>query len=195
MRMLREGDPHGPVWRPGETDVSIRPGWFYHPAEDARVRSVDDLVNLYFTSVGRNSKLLLNVPPTREGLLHDVDVERLSRMRAALTSLFGWNLAASRRATWRRTDRTAALDVDLGAVRRFSIVDLREPIARGQHVARFRVIASDAPSSEGRVIAAGTTIGYRRLLRLDAPVSGRFVRVTVDEAVAAPERLTLGLYA
>lgn len=195
MRMLREGDPHGPVWRPGETDVSIRPGWFYHPAEDARVRSVDDLVNLYFTSVGRNSKLLLNVPPTREGLLHDVDVERLSQMRAALTSLFGWNLAASRRATWRRTGRTAALDVDLGAVRRFSIVDLREPIARGQHVARFRVIASDAPSSEGRVIAAGTTIGYRRLLRLDAPVSARFVRVTVDEAVAAPERLTLGLYA
>jgi alpha-L-fucosidase len=195
MRMLREGDPRGSTWRPGETDVSIRPGWFYHPAEDARVRSVDNLVNLYFTSVGRNSKLLLNVPPTREGLLHDVDVDRLSRMRVALTERFGWNLAASRRANWRRRGTTATLEVDLGAARQFSIVDLREPIARGQTVARFHVTASDRRDAAERTIATGTTIGYRRLFRLDAPITARILRVVVDEAVGAPERLTLGLYA
>ena len=86
-KMLREGDPNGTVWRPGETDVSIRPGWFYHPAEDARVRSVDNLVNLFFTSVGRNSKLLLNVPPTRDGLIHAVDAERLAGMRTRLREM------------------------------------------------------------------------------------------------------------
>jgi alpha-L-fucosidase len=64
MDMLRHGDPSGLAWRPGETDVSIRPGWFYHAAEDDKVRSVENLVRLYFTSTGRNSKLLLNVPPT-----------------------------------------------------------------------------------------------------------------------------------
>src|SRR5690242_12364215 len=68
---LQHGDPTGTVWRPAEVDVSIRPGWFHHAAEDARVRSVDNLVTLYETSVGRNGKLLLNVPPTRDGRLHD----------------------------------------------------------------------------------------------------------------------------
>ena len=65
---LQHGDPAGTVWRPAEADTSIRPGWFYHPAEDARVLSVDALVDLYYRSVGRNAKLLLNVPPTRDGL-------------------------------------------------------------------------------------------------------------------------------
>jgi alpha-L-fucosidase len=73
------------VWRPGETDVSIRPGWFYHPAEDAKVKTVDQLVDLYFTSVGRNSKLLLNVPPTRAGLLHETDVARIAEWLVAST--------------------------------------------------------------------------------------------------------------
>ena len=96
---LQNGDPDGTVWRPGETDVSIRPGWFYHPAEDGRVKTVDQLVDLYFTSVGRNSKLLLNVPPTRAGLLHETDVERLTGMRRLLSVLFQNDLAnaASRR--------------------------------------------------------------------------------------------------
>jgi alpha-L-fucosidase len=69
---LQHGDRDGTVWRPGETDVSIRPGWFYHPAEDARVRTGEPRGALLH-SVGRNSKLLLNVPPTRDGLLHATD--------------------------------------------------------------------------------------------------------------------------
>src|SRR5205814_1608064 len=77
---LQHGTPDGTAWRPGETDVSIRPGWFHHSAEDQRVKSVDELIELYFTSVGRNSKLLLNVPPTRAGLLHSTDVAQLLEM-------------------------------------------------------------------------------------------------------------------
>ena len=84
MRSLQDGDRDGTVWRPGETDVSIRPGWFHHAAEDAKVRTPENLVELYFSSVGRNSKLLLNVPPTRAGLLGDADVASLMGMRARL---------------------------------------------------------------------------------------------------------------
>jgi alpha-L-fucosidase len=76
MDLLQHVDQKGSVWRPAECDTSIRPGWFHHPAEDGRVRSVDALVNLYFRSVGRNAKLLLNVPPTRDGVLHPTDAER-----------------------------------------------------------------------------------------------------------------------
>lgn len=68
-RLLQHGEPHGTAWRPGEADVSIRPGWFWHPAEDDRVRPSENLGELYFSSVGRNANLLLNVPPTVEGLL------------------------------------------------------------------------------------------------------------------------------
>jgi len=92
LEQLQHGDPAGTVWRPGETDVSIRPGWFYHPEEDDHVRSVDNLVDLFFTSVGRNSKLLLNVPPTRDGQLHPTDVARLQGMDQALGALFGQDL-------------------------------------------------------------------------------------------------------
>jgi alpha-L-fucosidase len=73
--------------RPAEVDVSIRPGWFYHPAQDGAVRTEENLVELYFTSVGRNAKLLLNVPPTRDGLLHDTDVTRLLGLRSRLDAM------------------------------------------------------------------------------------------------------------
>src|SRR5260221_3671197 len=98
-RALQHGDPAGAVWRPGETDTSIRPGWFYHPAEDGRVKPLEQLVELYFTSVGRNSKLLLNVPPTREGRLHPIDVARLVGMRERLTALFHEARTADRTTT------------------------------------------------------------------------------------------------
>src|SRR5437667_558455 len=112
---LQHGDPHGAVWRPAETDTSIRPGWFYHAAEDERVKPVDQLVGIWLTSVGRNSKLLLNVPPTRDGVLHATDVARLAQLRAQLTSLFAEDFAAGRPVDWRVTGRrTAGAHVDLG---------------------------------------------------------------------------------
>src|SRR5262249_58841173 len=93
---LQHGDPSGSEWRPAEADVSIRPGWFYHPEEDARVRAADNLVDLYCSSVGRNAKLLLNVPPTRDGLLHTTDVARLAGMHERLSQLFAHDVAAGR---------------------------------------------------------------------------------------------------
>lgn len=192
-RMMQQGDPNGSVWRPGETDVSIRPGWFHHPAEDARVRSVDNLVNLYFTSVGRNSKLLLNVPPTRDGLLHDVDVDRLRGMRAALDEMFRTNLASGRAIRWASTgDRSATADVDLGRDISIGIVDLGEQIEQGQAVSRYRVEA--ATGSTYSTIATGTTIGYRKLARLASPVIARRVRVVVEDAVARPQPIAVRLF-
>jgi alpha-L-fucosidase len=175
MDMLQRGDPRGTVWRPAETDVSIRPGWFYHPAEDRRVRSVEDLVELFFTSVGRNSKLLLNVPPTRDGLLHSTDVARLQGLRARLDALFAENQFAG---------------VNQGRRATVSVADLRENIASGQSVARYALEGRVAGT--WRVLSRGTTIGYRRLDRFE-PVSVSGVRLTVEDAVgeAGPVRIAL----
>jgi alpha-L-fucosidase len=192
MRMLQQGDPNGSAWRPGETDVSIRPGWFHHDAEDARVKSADDLVGLYFTSVGRNSKLLLNVPPTRDGLLNDVDVSRLAEMRARLDSVFSKDLAGGARTNWKQSARTAVLDVDLGDTRRFSIADFREDIMQGQTVASYALEREQG--NAWQTICEGTTIGFRRLDRFD-PVEARRIRLTIREAVDTPKQVRLSLFA
>src|SRR5579864_3678762 len=178
--MLQHGDPEGAVWRPGETDVSIRPGWFHHAGEQARVRTVDDLVGLYFTSVGRNSKLLLNVPPTRAGLLDALDLGRLSGMHDRLTSLFADDLAHGRPPMWRRTaPQTSVAEVDLGGRRSLSVAALREDIARGQWASHYFV--EGALAGDWRPLAESTTIGYCRLARWP-PVSVERVRVTVTGA-------------
>ena len=190
--MLQHGDPHGTVWRPGEADVSIRPGWFHHPGEDARVKSVEELVGLYFSSVGRNSKLLLNVPPTREGLLHPVDVERLAGMHTVLELMFRHNHADRRRASWRRTgERTATLTVDLGRATNVRILDLREDVRRGQVVARYAVHGEI--NGRWQPLSAGTTIGYRKLDRLDAREVRR-LRVTIEDSIDQPAPISLGCF-
>jgi alpha-L-fucosidase len=174
--MLQHGDPDGTVWRPGETDVSIRPGWFHHAAEDDRVRSADNLVELYFSSVGRNSKLLLNVPPTRDGLLHATDVARLAGMRELLDATFAEDLRPQ---------------VEQGRPVTVTLADLREDITLGQAVARYTL--EGLVDGQWRELSRGETIGYRKLDRLE-PVTVSGVRVRVDEAVGEAGPITVGLY-
>jgi alpha-L-fucosidase len=190
--MLQHGDPYGSVWRPAETNTSIRPGWFYHPAEDGRVRGVDELVDLYFTSVGRNSKLLLNVPPDRRGLLHETDVARLRAMRERLDSMLGEDAAEGRPMSWRRTGpRAAHADLDLGRPVRVGVVRLEEPIERGQAVARYSLLANDGGGWQ--TLSRGTTIGYAKLERVEPATVSR-LRVVIEEAVAEPAQVRVRAY-
>jgi alpha-L-fucosidase len=192
LRQLQHGDRDGTVWRPGETDVSIRPGWFHHAAEDDRVRSVDDLVGLYFTSVGRNSKLLLNVPPDRTGRLPDVDVARLRGLEQRLAHLFAVDLGAGASRGWRAAgERGGVLELDLGRTVTVGVADLREAIAQGQVVARYVLEGEDGGA--WRVLSRGETIGYRKLDRFE-PAAVRRVRLRVEDAIAAPASLRLGLH-
>jgi alpha-L-fucosidase len=186
---LQHGDPAGTVWRPAEVDVSIRPGWFYHAAEDARVRSVENLVTLYETSVGRNGKLLLNVPPTRDGRIHEVDAARLAEIRRRLDPTFATDLAAGARSTWRVTgERRAELEVNLERPAEISLLRLSEDIRNGQRVTRYALYGD----SGSRELARGTTIGYMKIDRF-APTRLSRVRLTI-ETVDAPERVELRLY-
>jgi alpha-L-fucosidase len=192
---LQNGDPDGTVWRPGETDVSIRPGWFYHPAEDDKVKTVDQLIDLYFTSVGRNSKLLLNVPPTRAGLLHETDVSRLAGTARSKAVLLRDDITSGHERQWRPTgDRSAVCEINLGRERTVSITDLRENIAEGQVVSQYTVEGSVDPSGkQWQPLARGTTIGYRRLDRF-APTRIRGLRVTVQALGPIPRPVQIKAY-
>jgi alpha-L-fucosidase len=191
MRQLRHGDRDGTVWRPGETDVSIRPGWFYHAEEDERVRTAADLVDLYFTSVGRNSKLLLNVPPTPEGLLHARDVASLRGMRARLDRVFATDLTGRRSLEWREAGpRGVVGQLELDGTVLVGVSDLREDIARGQRVEAWTLEGSNG--EDWWTLVRGETVGYRKLDRF-AAAAVRRVRLTI-RTLAQPVPVSLGLY-
>lgn len=213
---LNVGEAGAPDWVPGECDVSIRPGWFYHP--DQAPKSLDHLLEIYFKSVGRNCVLLLNVPPTPEGRFHPADVERLQAFRAALDHIFATDLAVDAQATasntrggasvygaaqvldnnletyWAVDDgiHTGTLALTLPRPTTFDVIRLQEPIQLGQRIARYRV---EAWVNEGwQAISTGTTIGYKKLDRLAAPVTTTQVRIVIADALAEPLLAEVGLY-
>lgn len=192
MRSLQEGDRDGTVWRPGETDVSIRPGWFWHPAEDEKVRTPENLEALWYSSVGRNSKLLLNVPPTTRGLFHETDVRHLRAMRERLDATHAGDVTRQARRRFVRHDaRRATLELTFDGEVHVAMLALRERIAQGQRVAAFEVEAR----TEGtwRPLRRGTTIGYRRAFRLAGePMDA--IRVRVTDAVEAPLEIEARIY-
>lgn len=211
--VLQQGDPYGSTWRPGETDVSIRPGWFWHAQEDDRVRSADNLIDLYCSSVGRNSKLLLNVPPTREGLFHDNDVRALAgfgQRRAALFAggnrLAGAQVRASSGAAsasrlldgdvdthWSAdaAEGSAWLEFELDQDIEFDMLCLQEAIEYGQHVANHRL--ERWQNGQWVPVCWGTTIGHKRLDRFD-PVRARRLRLLIEFAYDTPRLSSVALY-
>ena len=187
--LLQRGDPAGAAWRPGETDVSIRPGWFYHADQDAKVRDAANLLELYFTSVGRNSKLLLNVPPTPDGRFHATDVRRLAEFGERRSRLFAWDGAAGAE---RRVDGDGRrIALAFSAPVTFDVVRLEEDIRHGQVVSAYRVEADIAGSWQ--TVSRGTTIGHRRLDRI-APVTTSSVRLIVEDALDRPNVSRLSLH-
>ncbi|MBI2408865.1 MAG: alpha-L-fucosidase [Gemmatimonadetes bacterium] len=194
IRSLQHGDPDGTVWRPGETDVSIRPGWFYHAAEDAKVKSVVALMSIWFSSVGRNSKLLLNVPPNRDGLIADADAQRLREFRVARDAMFARELSP---VDWRwRATPGPRLEgmATLAAPATVGVVRLGESIEQGQQVARYR-LEGDSGNGEWRTLAAGQTIGYCKLDRIDPLVAVSRLRLTIDDIVDQISPVTVRLFA
>jgi alpha-L-fucosidase len=190
---LQSGHANGTVWRPGETDISIRPTWYHHANEDRRVKPAGTLVAYFFQSVGRNSKLLLNVPPNREGLFSDIDVAALTAMHKTLHELFADDLTKGLKQSWTSTDaKTGALEIELGRPVRINIIDLREDIAKGQSVARY--ITEGFVNGVWQELSKGTTIGYRALDRIQQVEISKF-RVRVEESVDTLNPIEVHLYA
>jgi alpha-L-fucosidase len=205
------------VWYPAECDVSIRPGWFYHASQDGQVKSLTHLLDIYYRSVGRNSVLLLNVPPDRRGLFHENDVARLKELRTVLDETFQTNLAAGRPvkasnvrqndpahaadkitdgdpATHWTTDPgvfEATLEIDLGRRVTFDRAMLQEQYTLGQRIERFAIDRWER--NQWKPIAEATTIGHKRLLRFD-PVTTDRVRIHILDSRDSPTLREFGLY-
>ena len=209
-RDLNEGIKGGNTWAAAETDVSIRPGWFWRESENTKVKSLQHLLKIYYESVGRNSLLLLNVPADTRGLIHEADSLRLMELRAALDEIFAVDLAdgatveadnvrtGARRFKaqnllseeydkyWAVDDsvKTASFVVTLPQARTFNRVQLQEYIPLGQRVSAFsiEVLAEDG---SWQLIARETTIGYKRIVHVPTTTTTA-VRVNIDESEACP---------
>ncbi|MFK2129733.1 alpha-L-fucosidase [Bacteroides fragilis] len=163
-------------WYPSEVDVSIRPGWFYHQQEDNQVKSLKHLTDIYFKSVGYNSVLLLNIPPDQRGRISDADVNRLKEFADYRKEIFADNRVKDGLKAW--TARPGDTRVyQLKPKSEINVVMLREDISKGQRMEAFTV---EALTADGwKEIAKGTTVGYKRLIRIPA-VEARQLRVKVD---------------
>ena len=163
-------------WYPSEVDVSIRPGWFYHQQEDNQVKSLKHLTDIYFKSVGYNSVLLLNIPPDQRGRISDADVNRLKEFADYRKEIFADNRVKGGLKAW--TARPGDTRVyQLKPKSEINVVMLREDISKGQRMEAFTV---EALTADGwKEIAKGTTVGYKRLIRIPA-VEARQLRGKVD---------------
>ena len=180
----------GVYWYPSEVDVSIRPGWFYHTVEDDAVRTLANLVDIYYTSVGRNSVLLLNIPPDTRGLIHEVDAERIAELRRYLDKTFGENLIEGRVRPW-STHKGNSMEYGIKSGKVVNTILLQEDISRGQRVEQFTVEA--LYDGEWHEVAEGTTVGYKRLLRFEE-CRAELIRVTIDKCRTSAHIANVGLY-
>lgn len=209
-RMLNEGTPDGNAWVAAESDVSIRPGWFWRASENTQVKSLQHLLKIYYESVGRNSLFLLNVPPDTRGLIHEADSLRLMELRAALDEIFSVDLSegavveadnvrgGARRFRamnlldedydkyWATDDslKAASFTVTLPESRTFNRVQLQEYIPLGQRVSAFSI---DVLKEDGswEQIARETTIGYKRIVQVPVTTTSA-IRVNIEESYACP---------
>ncbi|KAJ7975610.1 Alpha-L-fucosidase 1 [Quillaja saponaria] len=217
VEYLNTGDPRGTDWLPAECDVSIRPGWFWHKSESPK--KLSELLEIYYNSVGRNCVLLLNVPPNSTGLISDIDAQRLREFRSAIDTIFSKNLAENCyiKVSSQRGGKGGGfgpenlLDSDhlwtywaprdedgddhwieiwgKDEVLRFNVIRIQEAIGLGQRIKRHEIYV------DHKQIIKGTTIGHKRLHRLDGgTVHGHVVRIRIRGSRGVPLISSIGLH-
>ena len=214
---LQWGKENGDAWVPAEVNTSIRPEWFYHPSEDDRVKTVPQLLDTYYSSVGRNGTFLLNFPIMPDGTIHPTDVKNALGMAKVLKETFAVDLARNAKTEasnirggspkfgpqnvvdgnkdtyWATDDNvtTASLTIDLEKPTVFNRFLVQEYIRLGQRVKGFTVEVFMA--GNWKEVGRGTTIGYKRILRFPG-VKATKVRLNITGSDASPVISNIGLY-
>lgn len=212
---LNSGDPDGNRFIPAESDVSIRPGWFYHEDQDNDVRDIPNLIKLWFMSCGRNTNLLLNLPPDRRGLVHENDAKSLIGFNRILTDTLGNNLAKGALVTADSQrdvickaenilsddineiyasadgDNTPEIIISLQEEKEFNSFILQEVIELGHKVRAFEISA--LVDSEWKTLHSGECIGYRQARYFDTVRSDK-IRIRILSATDSPLLRFFGLY-
>jgi len=210
-KQLTNGHEDGTHWLPAEVDVSIRPGWYYHKSEDHKVKSLKQLIDIYYHSIGRNGSFLLNLPVDARGLVHENDAKQLKKLSAQIKEDFAVDLSRKKDVTitadnirgnsivyyperaldgkkdsyWATDDEvtSASLTIDFGQPTTFNRFLIQEYITLGQRIIAFSLeIQQDGEWEE---IASETTIGVKRILRFES-VTAQKLRLNITQSKACP---------
>jgi len=209
------GQENGTHWVPAEADVSIRPGWYYHAYEDHKVKTLPQLLDIYYKSIGQNSALLINFPVDRRGLIHEKDVEQILKLSTKIQEDFADNLINNAKLTasnergrnfkighvadgnketyWAAEDGVIQNEVliKLPQITRINRFVAQEYYPLGQRIKAFILEAKTAKGWE--LISEGTTVGAKRILRF-ADVETDEIRFTITDAKASPTLFSLGIF-
>ena len=199
-------DAKGVIWYPSEVDVSVRPGWYYHASEDTSVKTPQKLIDIYYSSVGKNSLLLLNLPPDKRGLIHENDYASLMNMKRILGKTFEKNLLENAVSSvgeigdltdgrletyWQGSGKTNTIEISFEGEQEFDRLLLQENITEGQRIEEF--VLECRVDTEWIPVAEGTTVGYKRILRFD-PVRCSEARIVIKESRDIPQISEIGFY-
>ena len=196
--MLHYGVEDGDVWCPGETNTSIRPGWFYHETENEHVKSLSKLMDTYYKSVGRNSCLLLNFPIAPNGRIYPTDSLRGIAFKQMIDESFRDNLVLPS-ATPQRENGVVCYTLDIKEGESFNRFVAEEDIRYGQRVKKFSLEAlvdGQWQSLKDELVEDGdglTTIGHRRIICFPT-VKATKLRFTITASRAEPVIKKLGVY-
>ena len=205
------------VWYPAETDVSIRPGWFYHEEEDDKVRSFENLKDIYLKSVGGNTTLLLNIPPMKNGKIHEKDIAILKRLGEFINDTFKDNLLKNALITtvpehdcrgnspdMMRTDdyntyfmnkegeNKLLIEIKFDECKKLNYLVLKEAITFSQRVEKFNVYFNDESGNKIKIFE-GTTIGYKRIIDLKGNKTDNLT-IEIEDSRVAPVMSFVGVY-
>lgn len=189
MQLLKQGDPNGDYWMPAMADAPLRGyngrhEWFWEPGDEAHIFPVENLMNIYEKSVGRNATLIMGMTPDPEGLMPEPDVNRLREWGEAIREQFGDPLA-----TTSGTGTMIALKMDKKT--RIDRVIIQEEIALGERVRHYQLEAKI--KGKWQVVCDGESIGHKRIQRFE-PVEARHFRLVVDQSVAEPHIKQLAIF-
>lgn len=205
------------VWYPAETDVSIRPGWFYHEEEDDKVRSFENLKDIYLKSVGGNTTLLLNIPPMKNGKIHEKDIAILKRLGEFINDTFKNNLLKNALITTvpehdcrgnspdmmrtddyntyfmnKEGDNKLLIEIKFDEYKKLNYLVLKEAITFSQRVEKFNVYFNDESGNKIKIFE-GTTIGYKRIIDLKGTKTDNLT-IEIEDSRVAPVMSFVGVY-
>ena len=185
---LNQGNINGKNWIPAECDVSIRPGWFYHKEEDEKVKTPEQLFDLYLKSVGRGSTLLLNVPPDRRGLINEHDSASLIGFKKLREQNFSKPVATK---AFTGLPQTNVYTLKISKPSSVNCIVVKEPMQNGQKIKSFTVRLK----SKGEIVKEieATTVGRKRILSFPSAEADS-IELTVTDAKSKPSLSEISAY-
>lgn len=181
----------GVFWFPAEVDVSIRKGgakgdqWFWH--QDQQLRTLEELLDIYYKSVGRNANLLLNFPVNKDGVIPSEDVNRINEFKKYLDTTFNFGFLKDKNTSWVNVNNGKSKEYKLSSSKQINVLVIQEDISKGQRVESFSIEYFDNTTSEWKNVTLAQisqktkTIGYKRIIKFNTAVTTDKIKITINE--------------